>query len=125
MTQPRPGGSVFEPRELVCEEASAGGGEKQMQENLGLRSDMMSSRDEESQRPFLEQNEKLQGAESELEILRRALREKDLKVAELQNELDKSISPPAGSRGYTDQFQDPMRLKKQRQRDFELNMSAY
>ncbi|KAF2118931.1 hypothetical protein BDV96DRAFT_568735 [Lophiotrema nucula] len=61
----------------------------QMQENLGLRSDFMRSKDEEAQRPFLQQNEKLQSAENELEALRRALREKDLKLAELTNELDK------------------------------------
>ena len=41
-------------------------------------------------RPFLEQNEKLQTAESELEELHRRLREKDLQMAELRNELNKS-----------------------------------
>jgi protein HOOK3 len=62
---------------------------KQMQENLGLRSDMMAEKDEESEKPFLEQNEKLQTAETELEELHRRLREKDLQVAELRNELNK------------------------------------
>ncbi|KAF2264281.1 hypothetical protein CC78DRAFT_246215 [Lojkania enalia] len=62
---------------------------KQMQENLGLRSDMMTSRDEESQRPFLEQNEKLQAVEAEIEELRRKYREKDLETAELRNQLNK------------------------------------
>ncbi|KAF2741929.1 hypothetical protein M011DRAFT_300141 [Sporormia fimetaria CBS 119925] len=62
---------------------------KQMQENLGLRSDMMTTQDEESQRPFLQQNERLQAAEAEIVELQRRLREKDLKTAELQNELNK------------------------------------
>ncbi|KAF2878429.1 hypothetical protein BDV95DRAFT_624881 [Massariosphaeria phaeospora] len=62
---------------------------KQMQENLGLRSDMTASRDEDSQRPFLEQNQKLQATETELEELHRRLREKDLQMAELRNELNK------------------------------------
>jgi protein HOOK3 len=62
---------------------------KQMTENLGLRSDMMEKKDEESQKPFLEQNEKLQMAENELEELHRRLREKDLQMAELRNELNK------------------------------------
>ncbi|KAF3050871.1 hypothetical protein E8E11_010333 [Didymella keratinophila] len=61
---------------------------KQMTENLGLRSDMMVEKDEESQKPFLEQNEKLQIAEQELEELHRRLREKDLQMAELRNELN-------------------------------------
>lgn len=62
---------------------------KQMTENLGLRSDMMAEKDEESQKPFFEQNEKLQLAEQELEELHRRLREKDLQMAELRNELNK------------------------------------
>ncbi|KNG50346.1 hypothetical protein TW65_02281 [Stemphylium lycopersici] len=62
---------------------------KQMQENLGLRSDMMAEKDETSQKPFLEQNEKLQTAQSELEELRRRLREQDLHMAELRNELNR------------------------------------
>ena len=62
---------------------------KQMTENLGLRADMMEKKDEESQKPFLEQNEKLQVAETELEELHRRLREKDLQMAELRNELNK------------------------------------
>ncbi|KAF2993178.1 hypothetical protein E8E13_001095 [Curvularia kusanoi] len=62
---------------------------KQMTENLGLRSDMMTDKDEESQKPFFEQNEKLQLAEQELEELHRRLREKDLQMAELRNELNK------------------------------------
>ncbi|KAF5848004.1 hypothetical protein GGP41_009324 [Bipolaris sorokiniana] len=62
---------------------------KQMQENLGLRSDMMSEKDETSQKPFLEQNEKLRTAQSELEELRRRLREQDLQMAELRNELNR------------------------------------
>lgn len=63
---------------------------KQMQENLGLKSDMMASTDEESQRPFLEQNQKLQSTETELEELHRRLRDKDLEMAELRNNLNKS-----------------------------------
>ncbi|KAL1795526.1 hypothetical protein ACET3X_005750 [Alternaria dauci] len=51
---------------------------KQMQENLGLR-----------QKPFLEQNEKLTSAQTELEELRRRLREQDLQMAELRNELNR------------------------------------
>ncbi|KAF2443778.1 hypothetical protein P171DRAFT_362724 [Karstenula rhodostoma CBS 690.94] len=62
---------------------------KQMQENLGLKSDMLVTKDEESQRPFLEQNEKLHTTETELEELQRKLREKDLEMAELRNELNK------------------------------------
>ncbi|KAF2711002.1 hypothetical protein K504DRAFT_500940 [Pleomassaria siparia CBS 279.74] len=62
---------------------------KQMQENLGLRSDVMNIKDEESQRPFLEQNQKLQTTEAELQELHRRLREKDLQMAELRNELNK------------------------------------
>ncbi|PVI08640.1 hypothetical protein DM02DRAFT_608014 [Periconia macrospinosa] len=62
---------------------------KQMQENLGLKSDMMTTKDEQSQKPFLEQNEKLQVAEAELQALQARLRDKDLQVAELQNELNK------------------------------------
>lgn len=61
---------------------------KQMSENLGLRSDMMIEKDEESQKPFFEQNERLQMAENELEELHRRLREKDLQMAELRNELN-------------------------------------
>jgi protein HOOK3 len=61
---------------------------KQMTENLGLRSDMMTEKDEESQKPFLEQNEKLLLAEQKLEELHRRLREKDLQMAELRNELN-------------------------------------
>jgi septal ring factor EnvC (AmiA/AmiB activator) len=41
-------------------------------------------------RPFLEQNEKLQATETELEEFQRRLREKDLELAELRNELNKS-----------------------------------
>jgi protein HOOK3 len=63
---------------------------KQMQENLGLRSDMMTNKDEESEKPFLQQNEKLQAAEAEIQELQRRLREKDLQTAQLQNELNKS-----------------------------------
>ncbi|RYO23592.1 hypothetical protein AA0121_g1562 [Alternaria tenuissima] len=62
---------------------------KQMQENLGLRSDMMAEKDENSQKPFLEQNEKLTSAQIELEELRRRLREQDLQMAELRNELNR------------------------------------
>jgi septal ring factor EnvC (AmiA/AmiB activator) len=43
-----------------------------------------------SYRPFLEQNEKLQATETELEEFQRRLREKDLELAELRNELNKS-----------------------------------
>ncbi|KAJ4289720.1 hypothetical protein N0V90_011050 [Kalmusia sp. IMI 367209] len=52
---------------------------KQMQENLGLKSDI----------PFLEQNEKLHSTETELEELQRKLRETESEVAELRNELNK------------------------------------
>lgn len=45
-----------------------------------------------SNRPFLEQNEKLRTAQSELEELRRRLREQDLQMAELRNELNRSRS---------------------------------
>lgn len=62
---------------------------QQMQENLGLRSDMTTDNDDESQRPFLEQNERLQAAEAEIQELQRRLREKDLQTAELQNEVIK------------------------------------
>lgn len=48
-----------------------------------------------SNRPFLEQNEKLQTAQSELEELRRRLREQDLHMAELRNELNRSMLPNA------------------------------
>lgn len=74
---------------------------KQMQENLGLRSDMMAEKDEDSEKPFLEQNEKLQTVETELEELHRRLREKDLQVAELRNELNKgaNISEEAKAEG--------------------------
>lgn len=44
-----------------------------------------------SRRPFLEQNQKLQATEAELQELQRRLLEKDLQVAELQNELNKSM----------------------------------
>jgi protein HOOK3 len=50
-----------------------------------------SQTDRHNRRPFLEQNEKLQTAESELEELHRRLREKDLQMAELRNELNKSM----------------------------------
>ena len=43
-------------------------------------------------RPYLEQNQKLQSAEAELQELHRRLREKDLQVAELKNMLNKSTS---------------------------------
>jgi Tfp pilus assembly protein PilO len=42
-------------------------------------------------RPFLEQNQKLQATEAELQELHRRLREKDLQVAELKNLLNKSM----------------------------------
>lgn len=61
---------------------------KQMTENLGLRSDLMAEKDEKSQKPFFEQNERLQMAENELGELHRRLREKDLQMAELRNELN-------------------------------------
>jgi protein HOOK3 len=46
-------------------------------------------------RPFLEQNEKLQTAQTELEELHRRLREKDLEMAELRSELNRSTCVPA------------------------------
>lgn len=52
-----------------------------------------------SNRPFLEQNEKLQTAQSELEELRRRLREQDLHMAELRNELNRSRLPNTHTHG--------------------------
>jgi protein HOOK3 len=75
---------------------------KQMQENLGLRSDMMAEKDEVSQKPFLQQNEKLQAAEAEIQELQRRLREKNLQAAELQNELTKSTFGSIPCRHATD-----------------------
>ena len=98
---------------------------KQMQENLGLRSDMMANKDEESEKPFLEQNEKLQTAETELEELHRRLREKDLQVAELRNELNKKadISEEARSEGLQAEHERMLALQQktnERLRDLEL-----
>jgi protein HOOK3 len=45
-----------------------------------------------SSRPFLEQNEKLQATETELQDLQRQFREKELENAELRNELSKGTS---------------------------------
>ncbi|KAL6707043.1 hypothetical protein ACN47E_004795 [Coniothyrium glycines] len=86
---------------------------KQMQENLGLRSDMMASRDEESQKPFLEQNEKLQSAEIELEELHRRLREKDLQLAELRNELNKKSDVSEDERAHSVQAEHERMLELQ------------
>ncbi|KAH3908467.1 hypothetical protein HBH56_175410 [Parastagonospora nodorum] len=98
---------------------------KQMQENLGLRSDMMIEKDEESEKPFLEQNEKLQTAETELEELHRRLREKDLQVAELRNELNKKadISEEAKAEGLQAEHERMLTLQQktnERLRDLEL-----
>jgi protein HOOK3 len=98
---------------------------KQMQENLGLRSDMMAERDEESEKPFLEQNEKLQTAETELEELHRRLREKDLQVAELRNELNKKadISEEEKAEGLQAEHERMLALQQktnERLRDLEL-----
>jgi protein HOOK3 len=98
---------------------------KQMQENLGLRSDMMAEKDEESEKPFLEQNEKLQTAETELEELHRRLREKDLQVAELRNELNKKadISEEAKAEGLQAEHERMLTLQQktnERLRDLEL-----
>jgi protein HOOK3 len=98
---------------------------KQMQENLGLRSDMMAEKDEESEKPFLEQNEKLQTAETELEELHRRLREKDLQVAELRNELNKKadISEEAKAEGLQAEHERMLALQQktnERLRDLEL-----
>lgn len=98
---------------------------KQMQENLGLRSDMMAEKDEESEKPFLEQNEKLQTAETELEELHHRLREKDLQVAELRNELNKKadISEEAKAEGLQAEHERMLALQQktnERLRDLEL-----
>lgn len=98
---------------------------KQMQENLGLRSDMMAEKDAESEKPFLEQNEKLQTAETELEELHRRLREKDLQVAELRNELNKksNISEEARAEGLQAEHDRMLALQQktnERLRDLEL-----
>jgi protein HOOK3 len=98
---------------------------KQMQENLGLRSDMMAEKDEDSEKPFLEQNEKLQTAETELEELHRRLREKDLQVAELRNELNKKadISEEAKAEGLQAEHERMLALQQktnERLRDLEL-----
>lgn len=98
---------------------------KQMQENLGLRSDMMTEKDEESEKPFLEQNEKLQTAETELEELHRRLREKDLQVAELRNELNKKadISEEAKAEGLQAEHERMLALQQktnERLRDLEF-----
>jgi protein HOOK3 len=98
---------------------------KQMQENLGLRSDMMAEKDEESEKPFLEQNEKLQTAETELEELHRRLREKDLQVAELRNELNKKadVSEEEKAEGLQAEHERMLALQQktnERLRDLEL-----
>lgn len=64
-----------------------------LQENLGLKSDMkIKTEDDESQRPFLEQNERLEATEIELSEMQRRFREKELENAELRNELSKTPS---------------------------------
>jgi protein HOOK3 len=98
---------------------------KQMQENLGLRSDMLAEKDEQSEKPFLEQNEKLQSAETELEDLRRRLRDKDLQVAELRNELNKksNLSEEARAEGLQAEHERMLALQQkanERLRDLEL-----
>lgn len=98
---------------------------KQMQENLGLRSDMMAEKDEQSEKPFLEQNEKLQTAETELEELHRRLRDKDLQVAELRNELNKKadISEEEKAEGLQAEHERILALQQktnERLRDLEL-----
>jgi len=99
---------------------------KQMQENLGLRSDMMAEKDEDSEKPFLEQNEKLQTAETELEELHRRLREKDLQVAELRNELNKraDIGEEAKAEGLQAEHERMLAFQQktnERLRDLELS----
>lgn len=98
---------------------------KQMQENLGLRSDMLAEKDEENQKPFLEQNEKLQTAETELEELHRRLREKDLQMAELRNELNKKsdVSEDEKAQGLQAEHEHLLALQQktnQKLRDLEL-----
>jgi protein HOOK3 len=98
---------------------------KQMQENLGLRSDIMAEKDEESEKPFFEQNEKLQTAETELEELHRRLREKDLQVAQLRNELNKraDISEDAKAEGLQAEHERMLAIQQntnERLRDLEL-----
>jgi protein HOOK3 len=98
---------------------------KQMQENLGLRSDIMAEKDAESEKPFLEQNEKLQTAETELEELHRRLREKDLQVAELRNEVNKKadVSEEAKAEGLQAEHERMLAIQQktnERLRDLEL-----
>lgn len=114
---------------------------KQMQENLGLKSDMLTSKDEEAQRqvfpphhddtmltkfnhrPFLEQNEKLQTTQTELEELQRQLREKDLEVAELRNQLNKS-ELSSKLRTWLTSRQNPTSTKTLKTRLFRKNMTS-
>lgn len=64
-----------------------------LQENLGLKSDIkIKTEDDKSQRPFLEQNERLEATENELSEMQRRFREKELENAELRNELSKTSS---------------------------------
>jgi protein HOOK3 len=98
---------------------------KQMQENLGLRSDIMAEKDAQSEKPFLEQNEKLQTAETELEELHRRLREKDLQVAELRNDLNKKadVSEEVKAEGLQAEHERMLALQQktnERLRDLEL-----
>jgi protein HOOK3 len=98
---------------------------KQMQENLGLRSDIMAEKDAESEKPFLEQNEKLHTAETELEELHRRLREKDLQVAELRNEVNKKadVSEEAKAEGLQAEHERMLALQQktnEKMRDLEL-----
>jgi hypothetical protein len=64
-----------------------------------------------SYRPFLEQNEKLQATETELEEFQRRLREKGLELAELRNELNKSKPNPYPPISFTDRFKNRMLVK--------------
>ncbi|KAF2736886.1 hypothetical protein EJ04DRAFT_432166 [Polyplosphaeria fusca] len=99
---------------------------KQMQDNLGLRSDIMSTKDEESQRPFLEQSEKLHTAEAQLEELMRKFREKDAEAAELRNNLNKKSDVEEDVKNKTlqaeyDRLLAVQQRTNQRLRDVELN----
>ncbi|KAF1970170.1 hypothetical protein BU23DRAFT_474993 [Bimuria novae-zelandiae CBS 107.79] len=106
---------------------------KQMQENVGLKSDIMATKDEESQRhvlvtlltPFLEQNAKLHSAETELEELQRRLRETELEMAELRNQLNKKsdIDEEVKNQGLQAEYDRMIALQQQshqKLRDLEI-----
>ena len=76
-------------------------------------------------RPFLEQNQKLQSTEAELQELHRRLREKDLQVAELKNLLNKSaFHLSVVIDRLTNQTQNPTSMKLTGSEAFKLNTSA-